>query len=120
MFSTPSRPVREVEETTMLFKDRSLVMLPNSLFVVFVALAGPGLAGQRGPVDFELAPEPGVLDAGFDELAPPEDADLKGFDSPDGDELVQRDNPHHPRPQSPACKKNDKNLEPPGCPGGGK
>ncbi|WAS93733.1 hypothetical protein [Nannocystis punicea] len=99
----------------MLFNDRSLVMLPNSLFVVFVALAGPELAGQRQPIDFGLAPEPGVLDQGSDELAPSEDADLKGFDSSDGDDLVQRDNPHHPAPSSNPCKK--KENEPKGCPG---
>ncbi|MBZ5710428.1 hypothetical protein [Nannocystis pusilla] len=97
----------------MRFKNNGLVMLPTSLFAVFAALAAPEYAGPRGPFDAPLALEPADWDAEFDEFEPA-DPDFKTFESRD-DGLVERDNPHHPPPNSKPCKK--KVNEPPGCPG---
>lgn len=99
----------------MPFEKWVLVMSPNTLFALFAAVAGPDFAGPSQPVDSRLVLAPGDVDAGFDEFSPPEDADLKLFDAPDGDDFVQRDNPHHPEPSSIPCKK--KENEPKGCPG---
>lgn len=98
----------------MSFKKWVLVMSPNTLFALFAAAAGPDFARPSQPVDVRPVVEPGDVDAGFDEFSPQADADLKLFDAPD-DDLVQRDNPHHPDPNSNPCKK--KENEPKGCPG---
>ncbi|WP_434421445.1 hypothetical protein [Nannocystis pusilla] len=99
----------------MPFKKWVLVMAPNTLFALFAAVAGPELGGPSQSVDSRLVLVPGDVDAGVDEFSPQEDADLKLFDAPDGDDFVQRDNPHHPAPNSNPCKK--KENEPKGCPG---
>ncbi|PCC70750.1 hypothetical protein SAMN02745121_02782 [Nannocystis exedens] len=99
----------------MHFKKWIRVMVPNSCFALFAALAGPELTGQSQPVDVRLTIDRGDVDPGFDEFSPPEDADLEVFDSPDDDAVVPRQNPHHPAPNSNPCKK--KENEPKGCPG---